>query len=105
MLHSFQKQVQRTARYNKLTTAAKAAKKQLGTSGEESINANRGFYRDWLLPKIWEFARFKGWAMSDIDCLGKDGRVPTADASASAANIGADDHIHICEKVAAPAGV
>ena len=52
MLHTFQKQVQRTARYNKLSAATKKTKKQLGTSGEESINANRGFYRDWLLPKI-----------------------------------------------------
>jgi len=94
MLHTLQKQVQKTARYNKLTPAAKAAKKQLGTSGEESINANRSFYRDWLLPKIWEFARFKGWEMSDIDCLGEDGKVPAAGARA-------DDRM--CDKTAATA--
>ena len=52
LLHTFQKQVQRIARYNKLSPEEKKSKKQLGTSGEESINANRGFYCDWLLPKI-----------------------------------------------------
>jgi len=44
-----------------------------GTWGENSINKNRTFYVTWLLPKLREFGKHKGWILNDILLLGEDG--------------------------------
>lgn len=72
-LHVFQKQVQKVAKRNKLSHGEREKKAYKGTAGKESLEKNRYFYTEWLLPKIRRYAHSKGWHLTDVAVLGEDG--------------------------------
>ena len=83
-LHVFQKQVQKMAKQSKMTNEERKKKKNNsdkeqedddGTLGKKSLQKNRKFYVEWLLPKIREHAKFMEWNIHDINVLGEDGRM------------------------------
>ena len=36
----------------------------------DKVRENRGFYEDWLLPKVQHYCRTKGWVAPRVSSLG-----------------------------------
>ena len=76
VLNCYTQQARKAYEYNQLSAIDRAAKSCLNTttcSSPASIEKNKEWYKEWLLPKLKHYGQSKHWEMENISVLGEDG--------------------------------